>query len=298
MFKKILDPLKNLLRKDKDAASAQAVADGASKKPSSVVRHTKVVDNIADPALKARNLKKLLSLKDRYLGGRCFIIGNGPSLNKIDMNLLKEEITFGVNGIFYKYDESGFKPTFYAVEDNHVVADNLERIKGIDYATKFFPARYLDVLPDDGHSIFLITDMGFYWNTHQYYCKPRFSKECDKVIYCGQTVTYLNLQLAYYMGFKEVYLIGMDFSYAVPPKDEMQVNTIVSGGDDPNHFHPEYFGKGKKWHDPKLDNCKMVYEYARKVYEEDGRKIYNATVGGRLEVFERVEFTGLFPVKR
>ena len=61
-----------------------------------------------------------------------------------------------------------------------------------------------------------------------------------------------------------------------------------------NHFHPSYFGKGKKWHDPKLDRVLMCYEKCKEEFENDGRKIYNATVGGKLELFERVEFTSLF----
>jgi hypothetical protein len=90
----------------------------------------------------------------------------------------------------------------------------------------------------------------------------------------------------------------MDFSYAVPESSVVSKDTIISNEDDPNHFHPDYFGKGKKWHDPKLDNCKMVYEYAKKVYEEKGKNIFNASIGGKLEVFERVDFNRLFDKRR
>jgi len=55
-----------------------------------------------------------------------------------------------------------------------------------------------------------------------------------------------------------------------------------------------YFGKGKKWHDPKVERVALNYEYAKKIYEEDGRKIYNATVGGKLELFERADYGQLF----
>ena len=69
--------------------------------------------------------------------------------------------------------------------------------------------------------------------------------------------------------------------------------TITSTDDDPNHFHPDYFGKGKKWHDPQLDQVRTCYEYAKNVFEEHGRRIYNASKGGKLEVFPRVEYDTL-----
>ena len=88
------------------------------------------------------NVGELQKLKDKFKGERCFIIGNGPSLNKIDLDLLKNEYTFGVNSIFLKTRQSGFKPTFYVVEDSHVMADNVEDINKYDVSYKFFPTAY------------------------------------------------------------------------------------------------------------------------------------------------------------
>jgi hypothetical protein len=108
----------------------------------------------------------------------------------------------------------------------------------------------------------------------------------------------MNLQLAFYMGFSEVYLIGMDFSYAVPQSTTIEGANYTSNEDDPNHFHPEYFGKGKKWHDPMLDRVAMNYEKAKEAFGADGRTIYNATVGGKLEIFPRTEYASLFESSR
>jgi hypothetical protein len=86
----------------------------------------------------------------------------------------------------------------------------------------------------------------------------------------------------------------MDFSYQIRETDEVQGATLISNEDDINHFHPDYFGKGKKWHDPKVHNVAKNYEFAKKVYEDNGRAIYNATIGGKLEIFERKEYHDLF----
>jgi hypothetical protein len=50
----------------------------------------------------------------------------------------------------------------------------------------------------------------------------------------------------------------------------------------------------KKWHDPKLENVLVSYKLSKLVYEHFGRKIVNATVGGKLDVFDREDFNTLF----
>lgn len=242
----------------------------------------------------AVSVDKMAALKDIHKGERCFIVGNGPSLNKNDLSLLRDEYSFGVNGIFYKTRDTGFSPTYYIVEDSHVVRDNLEEIKKFEARHKFFPSIYRNLLPETENTSFFMMNRGFYEKTGPNFRVPRFSTDITDKIYCGQSVTYINLQLAYYMGFTEVYLIGVDFSYTIPKSAVVDGLNITSTDDDPNHFHPDYFGKGKKWHDPQLDQVKKNYEFADMVYKWDGRKVYNATIGGELEVFERADYNSLF----
>ena len=61
--------------------------------------------------------EKIASFHNIHKGKRCVIIGNGPSLNKLDLTKLKNEITFGVNAIYTNMDNMGFLPTYYVVED-------------------------------------------------------------------------------------------------------------------------------------------------------------------------------------
>ena len=240
-------------------------------------------------------MKNLKQFKNKFKGKRCFIIGNGPSLNKCDLSLLKDEYTFAVNGIFYKTEEMGFTPTFYMVEDGHVVDDNLEKINDYDKPKyKFFPSLYKEKINKTDKTYFFSADLGFYRGDHYSFEIPRFSRDFSQIAFCGQSVTYLNMQLAFYMGFSEVYLIGMDFSYAIRESDEKRGATLITHDEDVNHFHPDYFGKGKKWHDPKVHNVAKNYEFAKVVYEDNGRKIYNATIGGKLEIFDRVDYNSLF----
>ncbi len=238
--------------------------------------------------------KELESFHNAFLGERCFIIGNGPSLNKHDLSLIQDEYTFGVNSFYYKTRETGFRPFFYVVEDSSVMKENIEEIKNYHAPFKFFPTIYKSLHPKDPNTFFFKMNRGFYEKSSPNYVVPRFSTDATKELFCGQSVTYINLQLAFFMGFTEVYLIGMDFDYVIPKSHKRTGDVLLSDTDDPNHFHKDYFGKGKTWKDPKLERVALNYKMAKLVYESVGRNVYNATVGGKLEVFDRVDYKNLF----
>ena len=228
--------------------------------------------------------------RDLHRGERCVIIGNGPSLNDLDLTLLAGEHTIGVNGLFYARERMGFDPTYYVVEDTAVVNDNLEQIKAYRAGHKFFPSIYRSRIGEAPDISYFMMNRGYYEKRSSSFCVPRFSIDAAQRLYTGQSVTAINLQLAYYMGFAEVILIGMDFSYVIPADAERDGDNITSVGDDPNHFHPDYFGRGKVWKDPKLDRVLANYQLAKLMYDADGRRIVNGTPGGKLEMFDRVDY--------
>jgi len=93
------------------------------------------------------------------------------------------------------------------------------------------------------------------------------------------------------LGFKEAILIGVDHSFATKGTPN---TTVQSQGDDPNHFSVAYFGKGFRWQLPDLETSEVAYRMARKAYEADGRKVLDATIGGKLDIFEKVDYERLF----
>ena len=235
--------------------------------------------------------RDMLPFMNKHRGERCFIMGGGPSLKKCDPQLLANESTFGVNGIFLLFDWLGFQPTYYAVEDWFVYEDRFGEIKRfVTEPECFFPLQF--------------SGRGFDRPNHHYFRAlyefnsdpdwPNFSTDAARMLWIGGTVTYICLQLAYFMGFKEVFLIGIDHNYVKPEHVQTTGNEWLAQGDDPNHFHPDYFGKGYRCHDPKVERMEKAYVSARKAFEADGRKVYNATIGGALEVFERRDFFSLF----
>ncbi len=109
---------------------------------------------------------------------------------------------------------------------------------------------------------------------------------------CGSaTVTNVALQLAYHMGVQQAILIGVDHNFVSKGPANA---TVVSEGDDPNHFSPAYFGKGFRWQPPDLETSEIGYRLARRAYEQAGRQVLDATIGGKLTIFEKVAYDLLF----
>jgi GT2 family glycosyltransferase/glycosyltransferase involved in cell wall biosynthesis len=224
--------------------------------------------------------QKLAAYKDRHLGQRCVIIGNGPSLNKMDLSFLKHEITFGMNRIFLLFEKWDFRPTYYASVNPLVLEQSAEEILKIS-APKFLSDKGIPFFPNPPEDVIFIRSLPKWF----FSCDPREGL-CE-----GWTVTFFAMQLAYFMGFSEVILIGVDHHFTTQGDPNKEV---ISQGDDPNHFHPDYFGKGIRWHLPDLERSEGSYRMAKEAFEKDGRKILDATVGGKLTIFTKVDYLQLF----
>lgn len=234
------------------------------------------------------SIQRLAGLKDRHKGRRAFIIGNGPSLKNTDMSRLKDELTFGMNRIYLMFPELGFRTTYLSVVNDLVIEQTASDLAALDMpkfltwrSRRFFSAEQFAGPRAEKLPTFLYST----------YDSPRFSTDVRGRIWEGATVTYVTMQLAFHMGCSEVYLIGVDHNYETKGKPN---TTVTSAGDDPNHFSAAYFGKGFRWQLPDLETSELAYHMARKAYETAGRTIKDATVGGKLTIFEKVDYNSLW----
>jgi hypothetical protein len=228
-----------------------------------------------------QNVRRLRGYKDLHSGKRCFIIGNGPSLKQMDLSHLREEYTFGMNRIYLLFPELGFQTT-YLVSVNELVLEQCAGEMRNLSLPKFITWRARHWLGDDPQTIFIDTD---------FTAPERFSVDMTGRVFEGFTVTFAALQLAFYMGFEEAILIGVDHNFATKGTPN---TTVVSTGDDSNHFAPAYFGKGFRWQLPDLEGSERAYNLAREAYSQAGRRVLDATVGGKLEIFPKVNYSELF----
>lgn len=225
--------------------------------------------------------ERMYEMKDIHRGKRCFIIGNGPSLKNTDLSKLKDEYTFGMNRIYLMFPELGFTTTYFVSINDLVIEQCAEEIAAL-------PIPKFIAWHSNRHFQRFPNNMVFLYTT---YTGPQFAYDMTRRIWEGATVTNIALQLAFYMGFEQAILIGVDHNFT--SKGDAN-KTVVSDGDDPNHFDPRYFGKGFRWQLPDLDTSEIGYEIAYKAYEKAGRQVLDATVGGKLTIFPKVDYISLF----
>lgn len=225
---------------------------------------------------------RLLAFKDRHKGARCVIVCNGPSLNKMDLGFLKGETVFGLNKIYLGLEKFGFQPDYLVAVNRKVIEQSCLAYASMA-CTKFISTRGADLLPEDPQT-FHIQTIGL---------EDLFYQDITEGVREGHTVTHAALQLAYYMGFAKVVIIGMDHHF---PASGAPNTPLHMTGDDPNHFSPDYF-KDSAWDAPNLAGSERSYRAARAVFEAAGRRIIDATVDGHCDIFEKDDYRGIFELK-
>lgn len=227
-----------------------------------------------------QSIARLARYRNVHRGRRAFILGNGPSLASTDVSQLRDEISFGMNRVFLAFPEWGFQTSYFLTVNDLVLEQSAEEIAALKLP-KFLSWRSRAHIQADEHTHFL----------HTTYERPHFATDVRGRLWEGATVTYVALQLAYYMGCDPVILIGLDHSFSTQgPANQ----TITSQGDDPDHFDARYFGPGFRWQLPDLETSERAYAMARQAFAADGRQVLDATIGGKLDVFPKVEYASLF----
>ncbi len=216
---------------------------------------------------------KIRCFKNLHKGERCFIVATGPSLTYDDLSLLKDEYCFGVNSIIRSFEKTDWRPTYYGIQDVNVYGKLEAELSDVDLGNIFIgqgianrfqtPSRYIPYF--------------IFYCFHKMHgelipLKSGFSNDASEIVYDGYSVTYSMLQLAVYMGFSEIYLLGTDCTYE---KHERQ-HFVESG-----------------WVDKQAATVgeRMIYAFtvAKEYADNHEIQIFNATRGGMLDVFERVE---------
>lgn len=222
------------------------------------------------------------SYKDIHKGETCFIIGHGPSLRISDLDLLESNhiITFSMNWTYKLFDKTRWRPDYYVVLDRGT-ADRYSYFKWDENTKrKCFIADMSEKFWSENQSQ---NNIKYHSIRNMNIREVKFSADISRRVYFGATVTYDCLQIAAYMGFKKIFLLGMDLA----PHKQGDKSAVPYS----NFF--EVSGKEKK---PQMWVNKILRGYlaAKEYADAHGIQIYNATRGGYLEIFDRIDFDKLF----
>lgn len=212
--------------------------------------------------------------KDKYTGKRCFIIATGPSLTISDLEMLRNEYTFGMNSVCLLGDRTDWRPTFFGIQDEFVYEKVKDTLLKENVGQVFVSSRMKKMfnLPDDWVEFPIDGAYNSYEMQYEHRYFTKFSGDAYNIVWGGYTITYSIMQLAVYMGFKKIYLLGCDCNYQKgKPK-----NFIEHGNDDPTAVDQGYA------------RMTAAYAEAKRWCDSHDVKIYNATRGGMLELFPRM----------
>ncbi len=271
------------------------------------------------------------AFQDKHKGRRCFVVGNGPSLNEIDMTRLRDEVVLGSNRCYLGFQEWGFVFPYWGVSDKlqiEVYGPEYEERVPRDTVT-FFPFEYLPLLDFDG-----ACPVRFDWPRE---ANRQFSNVPGR-LFLGYTVTYMLLQIAAVMGCDPIILIGVDHRYDLrktqrlrrmvrlcgrwlarhydhatwykagrAAAEEVIKARRAAGKGGPRRFweskdaaHPTHFdaryaaGEEKRFLMPRPLDAEKDFACAARWAEEHGVRILNATPGSALTAFPMVAFHSLF----
>ncbi len=215
--------------------------------------------------------------RNLHEGGSCFIVATGPSLQVSDLEILQKQNVFciSMNSIWHIFPQTLWRPFYYVADDYEELLNLPKEVENSNDIIKFL-GDTSEEFWEKQHPASVIKHHFNYEYTENR--MPEFSEDFSKQCYMGSTVTYSCLQLAAYMGFRTIYLLGVDFSYA------------ENNGEKYAHFYAENNLVATGY----TKQVTLAYQSAKQYADSHGIEIYNATRGGKLEVFPRVDFDELF----
>jgi hypothetical protein len=153
---------------------------------------------------------ELSVFKQKHSGEKCFCIGNGPSLRISDLEKIQQKgyYTFACNFINKLFDKTEWRPNYYCNTEKSAILTNLDFILNEPLEAKFVGADMYEIISSlENHKV----EKEIYFFERTYFCQnPEFSEDIAKIVFQGASVMYSMLQIAAYMGFNEIYLVGVE----------------------------------------------------------------------------------------
>lgn len=233
------------------------------------------------------------SIKNRYQGRRGFVIGNGPSLRMADLERLKNEITIASNRIYLAFPHVSWRPSLYTVADP-LLWEKIKLEIPDEIGTIHIPS-YIDPAGVPAERVQTwrpLSAAGLSRELDTAFSGIEFSTDACSGMFGSWTVTYENLQLAVHLGLSPIYIIGCDHYYA--EETDIEEDKPVAAGHVSNHFIEGYRKPGEIVNPAPVRLMDRGYAEAQLFSERSGVEIFNATRGGLLNKFARVEFDSLF----
>jgi len=233
--------------------------------------------------------------RDCHRGKRAFVIGTGPSLQDQPINALASEITYAMSA-FWKHESTKYwQPTYYSLSDP-IYFDGSEQIRSffrslnehIHDSTFFVPAFGRSVVQEQK----LLPEEKTYWLSFagELTTLDRPSIDFTEPIPSAMTISQLSLMAAIYMGCSPIYLLGLDHDWLAHRNEHQHFYKGHAGLESHPEVKPSMADHSYRITMEAVLVVWKGYEVLKEVARRKGITILNATNGGFLDVFERVDY--------
>jgi hypothetical protein len=238
-------------------------------------------------------MNNILQFKNIGKNKRIFLVGNGPSLNDMKLDLLDREYSLAMNRISLIYPKTKWRPTYYIFSSSNCHdhrwgkewSDSIVEASSEDKTTPIIWRKYKKEIESRSG---LLPEKTVYLDSlseNPVGSEGAFSINAEQRIDKSGTTMNVALQLAYYMNFSEVYLIGCDSNWSTA------TNTKTFG--DPNHFdssYHAYIGDGQH----EFNRMNGTHLRAKPEFDKAGIKIINAGLNSAITAYDKIDFNTLF----
>ena len=224
---------------------------------------------------RSRSIESMSKLKGSCRGRPLLVVGNGPSLNRTPLDAFAAVSSIGMNKIDLLFERTTWRPDLIVCVNNLVVKQHARQFASseIPVFLSWKARHFMPYALRKKVEFFLSLD------------SDEFSMDITRGVGWGSTVTYTALQFAYFMEADPILIVGVDHSFKA---DGPAHDIARRAGPDVNHFDPNYFKAGTYWGLPDLDGSEKAYAAARRAIEGVGRRVFDATIDGKLTVFPKI----------
>ena len=273
--------------------------------PPILVNKTKDLINYIDFLKYKEIVKNNVELKDKHKGGRCFLLGSGPSIKDENLKPLKNEIVFALNN-FYVHDDfseimSGDVEKYYMTAPIHPPQTETEWKEWFSDMENNMP-KYVNLIFGisnqintakrilDHHNLFEHNQKYWFYggiNINDYYNFKQRDIDITRMTWIADTVSIYSLIFALYMGFSEIYLLGMDHNYIC--NNESNYRFYQKGIHQNNEVERTIKDASRTKH-LSFGMYKIFHQYEL-LSNNSHTKIYNSSRNSLLDVFKYVKFS-------
>ncbi len=242
-------------------------------------------------------LRKNRALNNQHAGERCFILATGPSIKKQDLKLLRGETCIALSNFFVHQDYRVIKPNYYCVAGYHQPISKTawtewlgEMASATDNAIMFFSLNDREDIERNG----LFSRREIHYLQYANWSKISGGElDITRSVPSPQSVTIMALEVALYMGFKNIYLLGCDHDWI------LHFNTSAHFYEESQHAlvregYDEWAGSDLELTFECYVRLWQQYKALWQIARGKSINIFNATAGGLLDVFPRVGYESLF----